>query len=216
MLATDIGAESGRAIVGTFDGERLAVEEVHRFPNRPVEALGILQWDALRLFADVQDGIRAAGSLASMGIDTWGVDFGLLDRAGHLLGNPVHYRDRRTEGMIEEATRRVPRDEIYAQTGVQFMPINTLYQLLALATSDDPQLRTDDRLLMVPATLAYWLTGVQADEFTDATTTQCYDPVAGRPAGDPAGRFENPTPPFVGIVLPRTPSGAARPGVRPG
>ena len=172
MLATDIGAESGRAIVGAFDGDRLAVEEVHRFPNRPVETLGILQWDALRLFADVQDGIRAAGSVASIGIDTWGVDFGLLDRAGHLLGNPVHYRDRRTDGMIEEATRRVPRDEIYAQTGVQFMPINTLYQLLALATSDDPQLRTADRLLMVPALLAYWLTGVQADEFTDATTTQ--------------------------------------------
>src|SRR2546425_4515481 len=198
LLAVDLGAESGRTVLGSFDGERLAVEKVKRFPNGPIEVGGVLQWDVLRLYADMLEGVRAAGSVASIGIDTWGVDFGLLDRAGHLLGNPVHYRDRRTDGMIEEATRRVPRDEIYAQTGVQFMPINTLYQLLALATSDDPQLRTADRLLMVPALLAYWLTGVQADEFTDATTTQCYDPVAGARAVDPVGRLEIPTPIFGG------------------
>jgi rhamnulokinase len=179
LLAVDIGAESGRTVAGSFDGERLAVEEIRRFANRPVEVAGTLQWDVLRLFADVLDGVRAAGPVDSLGIDTWGVDFGLLDRAGHLLGNPVHYRDRRTEGMLEETFRRIPREDIYERTGVQFIPINTLYQLMALVTSRDPQLELADRFLTMPALLAYWITGTQADEFTDATTTQCYDPRAG-------------------------------------
>ena len=144
LLAVDLGAESGRTVVGTFDGERLTLEEIKRFPNRPVEVGGTLQWDVLRLYADVLDGVRAAGQVDSMGIDTWGVDFGLLDRAGHLLGNPVHYRDRRTQGMLDEAVHRIGREEIYERTGIQFMPINTLYQLLSLVTSRDPQLEAAD------------------------------------------------------------------------
>src|SRR3989449_10224911 len=123
LLAVDLGAESGRTVLGSFDGERLAVEKVKRFPNGPIEVGGVLQWDVLRLYADMLEGVRAAGQVDSMGIDTWGVDFGLLDRAGHLLGNPVHYRDRRTEGMLDEAFRRVGRQEIYERTGVQFIPI---------------------------------------------------------------------------------------------
>ncbi|TMC80934.1 MAG: rhamnulokinase, partial [Chloroflexi bacterium] len=137
LLAVDLGAESGRTVLGLFDGDRLAVEEIRRFPNRPVEVGGTLQWDVLRLYADVLDGVRAAGPVESLGVDTWGVDFGLLDRAGHLLGNPVHYRDRRTAGMPDATFRLVPRKEIYERTGIQFIPINTLFQLMALVTSKD-------------------------------------------------------------------------------
>lgn len=210
LLAIDLGAETGRTVLGTFDGERLTFEEVRHFPNRPVEVAGTLHWDALRLYADILDGIRAADHVASVGIDTWGVDFGLLDRGGRLLGNPVHYRDRRTEGMIEEAFRRVAREEIYSRTGIQFIPINTLYQLLALATSKDPQLDAAGRLLTMPALFSYWLTGVQADEFTDVTTTQCYDPVAGAWATDILERLGVPPRIFGEVVAPGTDLGAPR------
>ena len=210
LLAVDLGAESGRTIVGAFDGERLTVDEINRFANRPVEVGGALQWDVLRLYADVLDGIRAAGRVDSMGIDTWGVDFGLLDRAGRLLGNPVHYRDRRTEGMLDEAIRRVGRDEIYERTGIQFIPINTLYQLLALVTTRDPQLEVADRLLTMPALLAYWLTGTQADEFTDATTTQCYDPRAGAWAVGMLQKLDIPSRIFGDVVRPGTDLGVPR------
>jgi rhamnulokinase len=210
MLAVDLGAESGRTVVGSFDGDRLAVEEIRRFPNVPVEVGGTLQWDVLRLYGDVLDGVRAAGAVESMGVDTWGVDFGLLDRAGHLLGNPVHYRDRRTEGMLEEAFHRVPREEIYERTGIQFIPINTLYQLTALVTSRDPQLEAADRLLTMPALLAYWLTGTQADEFTDATTTQCYDPRAGGWAAGMLEKLGIPVRIFGDVVRPGTDLGVPR------
>jgi len=216
LLAVDLGAESGRTVLGSFDGERLAVEEVKRFPNGPIEVGGVLQWDVLRLYADMLEGVRAAGQVDSMGIDTWGVDFGLLDRAGHLLGNPVHYRDRRTEGMLDEAFRRVGRQEIYERTGVQFIPINTLYQLLALVMSQDPQLEAADRMLTMPALLGYWLTGIAADEFTDATTTQCYDPRADAWAsgmldklGIPVRIFGNVVPPGTVLGVPRAQLGLA-------
>ena len=210
LLAVDLGAESGRTVVGTFDGERLTLEEIKRFPNRPVEVGGTLQWDVLRLYADVLDGVRAAGQVDSMGIDTWGVDFGLLDRAGHLLGNPVHYRDRRTQGMLDEAVHRIGREEIYERTGIQFMPINTLYQLLSLVTSRDPQLEAADRLLTMPALLGYWLTGAQAEEFTDATTTQCYDPRASAWAVGMLEKLDIPARIFGEVVQPGTELGAPR------
>ena len=210
FLAVDLGAESGRTVLGLFDGERLTVEETHRFPNRPVEVAGTLHWDALRLYADLLDGVRAAGSVDSMGIDTWGVDFGLLDRAGHLLGNPVHYRDRRTAGMPEEAFRHVPREEIYERTGIQFMPINTLYQLMALVTSRDPQVEAADRLLTMPALLAYWLTGARADEFTDATTTQSYDPRTRAWAAGMLEKLGIPVRIFGDVVQPGTDLGVPR------
>jgi rhamnulokinase len=216
MLAADLGAESGRAMAGNFDGERMTVEEIHRFPNRPVEVNGTLNWDALRLYSELVDAIRAAGNVASVGIDTWGVDFGLLDRAGNLIDNPVHYRDRRTEGMLEEATRHVPRHEIYSRTGVQFMQINTLYQLLALVRSGDPRLEAADRLLTMPALFAYWLCGIKADEFTDATTTQCYDPVGGRWATDLLGRLGIPDRIFGEVVPPGTELGLLPPEIAPG
>src|ERR1700736_3722336 len=132
LLALDLGAESGRALVGTFDGSRLELAEAHRFANVPVRLGGTLYWDVLRLFGDILSGIGAAqshGELATVGVDAWGVDFGLLDERRRLLGNPVHYRDTRTDGMVERVLSRVAREEIYASTGVQFLPINTLYQL---------------------------------------------------------------------------------------
>ncbi len=210
MLAVDLGAETGRTVLGSFDGERLSVDEIRRFPNRPVEVAGTLHWDVLRLYADVLDGVRAAGRVDSIGVDSWGVDFGLLDRAGRLVANPVHYRDRRTEGMPEAAFRRVSREEIYARTGIQFIPINTLYQLMALVTSRDPQLEVADRLLTMPALFGYWLTGARADEYTDATTTQCYDPRAGRWATDMLDKLGIPVRIFGDVVKPGTDLGAPR------
>src|SRR4051794_21060738 len=136
LLALDLGAESGRALVGAFDGSRLTLEPAHRFPNVPVRLGGTLFWDFPRLFGDVLTGIRAAvstGALASVGVDTWGVDFGLLDQRGRLLGNPVHYRDARTEGVLERILNKLPKEAIYAATGIQFMPINTLYQLMTIS-----------------------------------------------------------------------------------
>ncbi len=181
LLAIDLGAESGRAILGTLDAERLALAEIHRFPNVPVRLPDGLHWDILRLWSEIKHAIGLAlrqsgtGSLG-LGIDTWGVDFALLDRCGGLIGNPFHYRDRRTDGMMEEAFRRMPREEIFALTGLQFMPLNTLYQLLAMAVADSPALDNAETLVTIPDLLNYWLTGTLACEFTNATTTQCYDP----------------------------------------
>jgi rhamnulokinase len=178
LLALDLGAESGRAIVGRFDGSILSLEEVRRFPNVPVRVGGTLYWDILRLYGDVRAGISAAlgnGELATLGVDAWGVDFGLLDRRGRLLSNPVHYRDRRTDGMLEHAARRVPRKVIYAHTGIQFMPINTLYQLLSMAEDNDPDLERADKLLLIPDLLHHFLCGSGVVEYTNATTTQCLD-----------------------------------------
>ena len=136
-LALDLGAESGRGLLGRFDGERLELEEVHRFPNGPVRMLDTLYWDLPRLFEEIktalQEGRGRTGELDGVGVDTWGVDFGLIGRGETLLGNPVHYRDARTDGMLDAAFQRVPRERIYEITGLQFLPFNTLYQLLALA-----------------------------------------------------------------------------------
>jgi rhamnulokinase len=187
-LAFDLGASGGRAIIGRFDGERLALIEVYRFPNDPVmlprrDGGVSLHWDIVGLFQHVKEGLRravAAGDeLVSLGLDTWGVDFGLLDAQGGLLGLPYHYRDRRTAGMLEEAFRRVPRAEIFAATGIQFMPFNTLYQLLAMAARAEPALAAAHTLLMIPDLLNYWLTGRAASERTIASTTQFLDPRTG-------------------------------------
>lgn len=179
LLAVDLGAESGRVVVGRFDGGRLSLEEIHRFPNAPVAVAGTLQWDALRLFTESLDGMRAAGPVDAIGVDTWGVDFGLLDRAGRLLGHPVHYRDRRTEGMVAETLRRLPAEVLYARTGTQPHEITTLSQLLAMRLAGDPRLEVADRLVMMPALLTAWLCGRAADELTEVSTTGCYD-AAGR------------------------------------
>jgi rhamnulokinase len=180
LAAIDLGAESGRVVAGAFDGERLAIEEVHRFPNVPVTIGGTIHWDVLRLFGDIAAGLRkagAAGPLATVGVDTWGVDFGLLDARGRLLANPVHYRDARTVGVDEAAFAVVPRAEIYAATGIQFMTLNTLYQLYSMVRAGDPLLRASDRLLMMADLFAHFLSGAAVSEYTLASTSQALDAV---------------------------------------
>jgi rhamnulokinase len=179
-LALDIGAESGRAIVGALAGGKLTLVEIHRFPNGPVCLPDGLYWDILHLWSGIQAGIAASAArfpLASLALDTWGVDFALLDKHGVLLGNPVHYRDARTDGMLDEAFRRVPREQIFAQTGIQFMQLNTLYQLLALVVQGAPSLDIAQSFVTIPDLLNYWLTGEITNEFTEATTTQCFNPL---------------------------------------
>ena len=188
-LALDLGASGGRAIIGRFDGERLALEEVHRFANGPVHIPSAhgdsLHWDTLRLFVEIQEGLKKAvaccgSELISLGIDTWGVDYGLLDRNDRLVGLPYHYRDSRNDTMMAEAFRRVPREEIFAATGIQFMQLNTLFQLLAQQVEDPEVLARTRTLLMMPDLLNFWLTGQKVGERTIASTSQALDPY--RPA----------------------------------
>ena len=180
FLALDLGSSSGRAILGRWDGQHLNLEEVHRFPNEPVTIQGHQHWDVLRLWHEIKSGIaryahRFKRPLCSIGVDTWGVDFALLDRRGNLLGNPYHYRDGRTDGMLEIAFQQMPRRQIFEHTGNQFMQFNTLFQLLSLVHDNDPQLETADTLLMMPDLFNYWLTGCKSIEFSIATTSQMYD-----------------------------------------
>ena len=177
VLAFDYGASSGRAIAGKFDGSTLQIEELHRFPNEPVMVHGSLHWDILRLFHEMKQGIircTKAGysTIASIGIDTWGVDFGLLDSSGALLGNPYHYRNTITEGILDKAFEIVPSDELYGQTGIQFMEFNTLFQLLALKLNGVSILDKADTLLFTPDLLRYFLTGEKSTEFSIASTSQ--------------------------------------------
>jgi rhamnulokinase len=173
--AVDLGAESGRVMVGTFDGERVRLQEVHRFPNRPVATVDGLHWDVLRLYADTLDGLRAAqaqaGPLDSVGVDSWAADHALLDAGGRLLGEPFHYRDRRTDGMVARAAERLSPDAYFARTGKAPLPFDTIYQLLAMRVQGDRRLDLASRLLMLPDLMHYWLTGMAATEYTNATTT---------------------------------------------
>jgi rhamnulokinase len=213
MVAVDLGAESGRVVVGTFDGEHLALEDAHRFPNLPVTLAGTLHWDFLRLFGEVTAGLRRAatsGPVASVGVDTWGVDFGLLDARGRLLANPVHYRDRRTEGILDLAFAVVPREEIYAATGIQFMPINTLYQLYSMVRAGDPLLGQADRLLMMGDLFHHFLAGGAVAEYTNASTSQCLDPITRDWARPLVERFGIPTRILPPVVAPGTILGPLR------
>jgi rhamnulokinase len=216
FLAVDLGAESGRAFLGSFDGERLDLRDVHRFPNVPVRVVDGLHWDVLRIMHEVQEGLakvsRESNELASVGVDTWGVDFALLDRDGSLVSNPYHYRDPRTEGMMERAAERVPEEEIYRTTGIQFLPLNTLYQLLAFEGS--PLLEAAETLLMMPDLIGYWLTGEKACEYTVATTTQLYDLDTGDWAWELMQRMNIPERIFPGIISPGTQLGTLLPEVR--
>lgn len=175
VLAFDFGASSGRAIIGDFSDGKISLKEVHRFPNDPVEIRGTLYWDALRLFHEIKQGILKAhheGGFDSIGIDTWGVDFGLLDKDGRLLENPVHYRDTRTDNIPEEVFKIVPKEEIYKRTGNQIMSINTIFQLYYLAKYRPEILERADKMLLIPDLFAYFLTGEKTVEYTHASTTQ--------------------------------------------
>ncbi len=180
-LALDLGAESGRAIVGKLGDHKLQLTEVHRFPNTPVQLPSGLYWDSLRLFHEICQGIRAARQTATelegIGIDTWGVDFGLLGPDGELLQNPRHYRDPRTNAISQRVFETVPREEIFRQTGIQFMDINSLYQLYAIRRDSPHILEMASTLLFMPDLFNYFLTGTAVAERTIASTSQFYDPV---------------------------------------
>jgi|SRR5665647_2039853 len=176
VAAIDLGASSGRVMAGRVGTQRLELLEMHRFANGPVRIGPTLHWDVLGLYREVLHGLSAAArkhDLAGIGIDSWAVDYGLLDGTGALVGNPVHYRDNRTEGVLERVVRTVPADELYAVTGLQQLPFNTIYQLVsALGTA---QLKVADKLLLIPDLFGYWLTGQVGAEATNASTTQLYD-----------------------------------------
>ncbi len=178
VLAFDFGASSGRAIIGCFDGEKITLEEVHRFSNDPVSVGGTVYWDVLRLFYEIKQGIikaRMAGGFDSIGIDTWGVDFGLIDAEGKLMENPIHYRDARTVGMVDEAFKTMPREKIYGITGIQFMELNTLFQLISLKKNRPWMLERADKMLFMPDLFAYMLTGKMCAEYSIASTSQIID-----------------------------------------
>lgn len=214
-LAVDLGASSGRVVAGLLQSDRLRLEEVHRFDNGPVVANGRMYWDLLAQWTHIQRGLQAAAAkfgdrIVSVGVDTWGVDFGLLGRGGELLGNPYHYRDRRTAGMFDKAFQTVPRDQIFAETGLQFMELNSLYQLLAMKQADSPLLDVAERLLMMPDLFHWLLTGEASNEFTDVSTTQLYNPVARDWSWKLIEQFGLPSHIFGAIVPPGTKLGPVR------
>jgi rhamnulokinase len=180
FLAVDLGASNGRVLLGRWDGSRFELHELHRFANGPVNILDSLHWDVLQLWSEIKTGLARYAQqwnepLAGIGLDTWGVDYALLDSAGRLLGNPYHYRDARTDGMVERACELAGRDAIFNATGIQFMQLNTLYQLLSMVERRDPQLAAAETLLMLPDLFHYWLTGRRVAEYTIASTSQMLD-----------------------------------------
>lgn len=184
-LAFDLGAESGRAMLGTLEGGRLRLEELHRFLNQPVRLPDGLYWDTLRLFHDIREGLRIAGRdqqlvLDGVAVDTWGVDYGLLDANGELCQTPRHYRDPRNNAAYAAALAAAGRENIFHHTGLQFMPLNSLYQLYAAKLANTPALDVAKRLLFMPDLLSYWLCGVQKNELTIASTSQFYNPAQKR------------------------------------
>ncbi|MBL8829381.1 MAG: rhamnulokinase [Planctomycetaceae bacterium] len=217
-LAVDLGASSGRVLAGLFDGGRLRLEEVHRFDNGAIDLGGSLYWDLPALWKNISDGLRIAGvtygdRIRSVGVDTWGVDFALLGRDDTLLGNPYSYRDRRTEGMMDAAFARASRDEIFDHTGLQFMPFNTLYQVLAMRQSRSPLLDVAESFLMIPDLIHWLLTGVKANEVTNASTTQFYDPRKQTWAYDLFKKLDLPTNILGKLIQPGTKLGKLRASV---
>ena len=215
VAAVDLGASSGRVMVGRVGPRTLELEEAYRFANDPVALPDGLHWDVLRLYREITEGLRRAArlapSLASVGVDGWGVDYGLMDPAGRLLGNPYHYRDGRTALGVERVHAAVPRDRLYAMTGTQFMPINTVYQLAAsLGTAE---LEAASALLLVPDLVGYWLAGGLHAEATNASTTGLFDPVSRTWALGLVGALGLPASILPGLVYAGDPLGAMRPQV---
>lgn len=218
-LAFDLGAESGRAVVGTLVDGRLSLEEIHRFPNEPVEVCDTWHWDVLALYHHVLKGMRESvrrfgERVEGIGLDTWALDFGLLARDGKLLQNPVCYRDRRTEGMVEAVLAKMTARELYERTGIAILPIHTLYQLLSLRLSRSPLLEVATRFLMMPDLLAYFLTGEPRCERTNAITTQLYDPRTGQWSREMFETFDLPLAIMPELVDPGTILGTLREAVK--
>lgn len=218
FLALDLGAESGRGLLGAVSDKKIELTELHRFSNGPVRTGDELHWDTLRLWSEMKQALALAfkktDRLAGVGIDTWGVDFGLLARDGQLLGNPFHYRDARTNGILEKAFAIVEREKIFECTGVQFMQLNTLFQLLAMRLQNSPLLEAAETMLLMPDLFNYWFTGRKCAEFTIATTTQAYDPRQGRWADELIEKLGLPRRIFPEIVPTGTVLGPVCPDIR--
>jgi len=218
MAAVDLGAESGRIILARFDGQNMSLEEIHRFPNRPVMVHGHRFWNVLGLWDEMLSGLRKArklaGSLDSIGVDTWGVDYGLVDNHGFLLGQPFQYRDHRTNGIMEQVFATIPRDVLYQRTGIQFLQLNTLFQLFAHEHMLPGELARAHRLLMIPDLLHNWLCGSLVTEYTNATTTQCWDPNAGMWVTDLLDQLAIPTTMLAPVVDAGTSLGEVLPELR--
>lgn len=220
FVAVDLGASNGRLLLGRWDGARFDISEVHRFANGPVSTMGHLYWDVLSIWAEIKSGLACciagetrADGLAGIGLDTWGVDYALLDRDGKMLGNPYHYRDRRNDGMMELVFGRVPRSTVYDTTGIQMMQINTLFQLFSMVRDRDPQLEAAQTLLPIANLFGYWLCGQKAAEYTFATTTQCLAARDRRWAVELLEKLEIPTAFLPPIVKPATVLGNLLPDV---
>jgi rhamnulokinase len=218
FVAADLGASNGRVLLGRWDGERFALEELHRFANGPSTVLARMYWDVLLQWSEIKNGLaryaaQHTAPLAGIGIDTWGVDYALLDRAGRLLGNPVHYRDVRTNGAFERAFPIVSRADIFAETGLQFIQLNTLFQLIAMRHEGDPQLDFADSMLLMPDLYHYWLTGEKIAEYTIASTTQMLRARDRQWAYELLQKFDIPTAMLPNIVPSGTVVGPVLPGV---
>lgn len=218
FLAFDLGAESGRAVLGTLDKNAIQLEEVHRFPTQGLTMLGTRQWDLTRIYDELCQGLAVCArdhttQLDGIAVDTWGVDFGLLAEDGTVIGNPVHYRDKRTEGMQELAFTKVSREELYMATGIQFLPFNTVYQLLSLVHSNAPVLKIADTMVMMGDLLAYLLSGKAACEYSNASTTQLLDPAARTWNEDLIAKLGIPRKLLLDITLPGTVLGTILPEI---
>jgi rhamnulokinase len=210
-LAVDLGAESGRVISGSFTNNRLHLKEIYRFQNSGVRLGEHLHWDILNLWCEIKQGLaQADGPVRSIGLDTWGVDFGLLDADDILIGNPYHYRDTRTDGMMESVFEILPREEVYKRTGIQFMQLNSLYQLVAMVRDNSSALAIAERLLNMPDLFNFFLTGQKANEYTISSTTQCYNPTNENWDFDMVSQLGIPSKIFGEIVEPGTVLGNLR------
>ncbi|GAK38301.1 rhamnulokinase [Paenibacillus urinalis] len=217
ILAYDLGASSGRAVLGLLSDSRIHIKEIHRFSNDPVMAGEHLHWDILRLLHELKQGmlkVKLQGEkITSIGIDSWAVDYGLLNQNGELLGNPYHYRDKRTDGVMEEVTAKIPAEHIFRKTGIQFLPFNTIYQLAALKRQNSYMLKEAAHFLMIPDLLRFFLTGEKFNEFTNATTTQLFNPRTGDWDTELLYRIGVPEEWFGKVLTPGSDAGELRPSI---
>jgi rhamnulokinase len=218
FVAVDLSATSGRVMLGRFDGDRLTFDEAHRFPNNPVHYNGTIRWNMPQLWERIRVGLEAAASMTpdridSIGVDSWGVDYALLGEGGTLLENPYHHRDSRTDGVMETVCHQIGAENIYQRTGVQFMPINTLYQLYAASRRTPRLLAAADRLVMLSDVVNFWLSGVVACEYTAASTTQFLSRETRLWATDLLRELGIPTHFLTEIVPPGTVLGSMKDGV---
>lgn len=219
FLAFDLGAESGRTVVGMLKDDVITLQEIHRFMNIPVRIFDSLHWNILNIYQDIKLGLQKyveqyGSNLDGIGFDTWGVDFALIGKNDVILGFPYHYRDKRTDGMMEEAFKRVPKEEIFRITGIQFMKLNTIYQLLSMVIQRSPILDVAETLLMMPDLFNFLFTGRKVSEFTIATTSQLYDPIRQRWSFELMEKLGLPSKIMPEIIQPGTEVGMLLPQIR--